>query len=135
MTIDPIHAVFLATILVPLAAGLLLLLGRWPAPLVRQLSVIATVVTLILSLGLAIQFPSLHAPSTGFKTPVAPRIALRYDWLTFQPHGLDHIGQPDSHLEFYLGLDGIGLSLVVLTSLLTFSAVLISWQAIGERVR
>jgi NADH-quinone oxidoreductase subunit M len=36
-------------------------------------------------------------------------------------------------LEFNLGLDGISLSLVLLTTLLTLSAVLVSWDSIRQR--
>jgi NADH-quinone oxidoreductase subunit M len=42
---------------------------------------------------------------------------------------------PAAGIEFHLGIDGISLWLVVLTALLSVTAVLVSWEAIGERPR
>jgi NADH-quinone oxidoreductase subunit M len=39
------------------------------------------------------------------------------------------------HVQYLLGIDGISLLLVLLTSLLTFLATLSSWRAIAERVK
>jgi NADH-quinone oxidoreductase subunit M len=39
------------------------------------------------------------------------------------------------HVQYLLGIDGISLLLLLLTSLLTFLATLSSWQAITERVK
>jgi len=39
------------------------------------------------------------------------------------------------HVQYLLGIDGISLLLVLLTSLLTFLATLSSWKAIAERVK
>jgi NADH-quinone oxidoreductase subunit M len=39
------------------------------------------------------------------------------------------------HVQYLLGIDGISLLLVLLTSLLTFVATLSSWKAIAERVK
>ena len=36
-------------------------------------------------------------------------------------------------MEFFLGLDGISLALVLLTTILTISSVLVSWTAIKDR--
>ena len=38
-----------------------------------------------------------------------------------------------SSFDFHLGLDGISVALIVLTTLLTVSCVLISWESIAER--
>jgi len=42
---------------------------------------------------------------------------------------------PAINAEYFLGVDGLGLSMVVLTTFLGFLAVLVSWVEIQERVR
>ncbi|MFN8533149.1 MAG: NADH-quinone oxidoreductase subunit M [Dehalococcoidia bacterium] len=42
---------------------------------------------------------------------------------------------PQFNVDYYLGVDGLSTPLVLLTSLLTFLAVFISWNAIDTRVR
>ena len=42
---------------------------------------------------------------------------------------------PAINAEYFLGVDGLGLSMVVLTAFLGFLAVLVSWVEIRERVR
>jgi NADH-quinone oxidoreductase subunit M len=135
----------LATILLPLFGGLALLVIRWPAAVVRQIALVVTTVTLLISIVLAIQFQKIPAPAADAHAPIHSRLDLRHDWMTLDRHlaaksarelhtDLNKIVET-VHLEFYLGMDGISLSLVVLTSLLTFSAVLISWNAVHDRLR
>ena len=52
-----------------------------------------------------------------------PQMVTQTEWL------------PAAGIEFHLGIDGISLWLVVLTALLSVTAVLVSWEAIGERPR
>jgi NADH-quinone oxidoreductase subunit M len=42
---------------------------------------------------------------------------------------------PAFHVQYLMGIDGISLLLILLTSLLTFLAVLSSWKAITDRVK
>jgi NADH-quinone oxidoreductase subunit M len=42
-------------------------------------------------------------------------------------------GQPDSAVRFHVGLDGLNLWLIALTSLLMIPSVLVSWNAIRDR--
>jgi len=42
---------------------------------------------------------------------------------------------PAFHAQYYVGIDGISLLLILLASLLTFVATLSSWRAVGERVK
>jgi len=129
----------LATILLPLVAGVMLLVGRWPAAVVRQIALAVASVTLLLSIALAFQFHDLPVSKPDPKSPIHPRIVMHQDWMTFERHlrreQSELLPQRIVHLEFYLGMDGISLSLVVLTSLLTFSAVLISWHSVNDRLR
>lgn len=135
-----VTANLLAMILLPLTGGLLLLVAKWPAATVRQFALVVSSVTLVLSMILVGQFQGVPAPRPDAKTPIHPRIELKRDWMTFEcqvPPGQSWPAKfrRDVHLEFFLGMDGISLSLVVLTTLLTFSAVLISWHAISDRHR
>ena len=56
-----------------------------------------------------------------------------YHWLTVPASSIAGVSNPGFQLEFQLGLDGISLALIVLTTVLTVSCVLISWEAIRER--
>jgi NADH-quinone oxidoreductase subunit M len=131
--------IFLTTILLPLVAGVLLLVGRWPAAVVRPTTLAVATATLVLSILLAIQFHNLPSPTPDPKSPIHARIELRHDWMTFARHFRGDQAEPFAermvHLEFFLGMDGISMSLVLLTTLLTFSAVLISWRSVQDRVR
>ena len=42
--------------------------------------------------------------------------------------------QRSAAIQFYIGLDGLNIWLVVLTALLMVPSVLVSWNAISERV-
>jgi NADH-quinone oxidoreductase subunit M len=66
-------------------------------------------------------------------------VGKSWEWMTYErpsdPKNFDMHALRIVHLQFFLGMDGISLSLVVLTSLLTFSSVLISWRAVNDRLR
>jgi len=60
----------------------------------------------------------------GFDPGVAgPQMPTCKEWL------------PGVGIEFHLGIDGISLWLVALTSLLSVTAVLVSWESVRERTR
>ena len=61
---------------------------------------------------------------------------VRQVWLDVVPGATSADGVASGSavkLEFYLGLDGISLAMILLTTVLTISAVLVSWTAIQER--
>jgi NADH-quinone oxidoreductase subunit M len=128
--IAALGAILIATIVIPLGAGVVLLMARWSGRAARWLSLAAAVATLVCGLILAAPYDSLPARSTSTDSPVQPRMHLALEWLTYARPNNQQV-----HLEFQLGLDGISLSLILLTSLLTFSAVLISWSPIHDRER
>ncbi len=129
-------ATLIATVVIPLVAGIVLLLAHWSGRIARWLSLAATIATLVCSIVLAASYESLPARSPQTTSAVQPRMSLHYEWLTYgRPKGVPYDQDPSVHLEFLLGLDGISLSLIVLTSLLTFSAMLISWSPIHDRER
>jgi NADH-quinone oxidoreductase subunit M len=97
-------------------AGLVLLLGI-PGRRTGAVKVAANVVAgleFLAALGLLLRFNPGSAEM---------QFVERADWIrTF-------------HVQYLLGIDGISLLLVLLTSLLTFLAILSSWKAITERVK
>ncbi len=106
----------------PLIGVLLILL--WPKGEGNDQSVkwIANIVALI---GFLISIPLI----TTFNDPkyiddvTGMRFVVQKDWI-------EVIG-----VEYYFGIDGISLLLILLTTLLGFLAILSSWSAIRERVR
>ena len=87
-------------------------------------------VTFLVSLGVASQFLSIDRTPRSGAAPVHPVLECKHVWMTLAPSSVD---SPAINLEFYLGLDGISLCLVLLTTLLTISSVLVSWTAISQR--
>ena len=114
-------------IFLPLGVAVLLALLRTPSGgVARWGALLTSIATLALSLVAVSDYTALP-PVTDSSSPVAPQLEFRQTWLTFpQASG-------DVRLEFFVGLDGVSLLLVVLTSLLTVAAVLISWDSIRER--
>ena len=111
------------------AAMLLLLDAKAPPMRARWAALMVSLVTFVISLGVASQFLAIQRPSIA-AGPVNPVMELKHTWMTLVPSTADTAG---ISLEFYLGLDGISLTMVLLTTLLTISAVLVSWTSVSER--
>ena len=137
-------SLFVVMIFMPAAAAALLLLLDAKAPPVRArwTALIATLATCVVSLGVASQFLALPETHPSERGPVHPRLEVRKVWLdvvsgpsvgTSATGGSTVSGSSAVKLEFYLGLDGISLAMILLTTVLTISAVLVSWTAIQER--
>jgi NADH-quinone oxidoreductase subunit M len=124
----------LTTLFLPLVVALLLLVGRrtFSRGLARSFALFGTLATLVVSLALANQYVQLPADAAP-RSPVQPRFSHAYHWLSYGPTSQDAADQPPLHFDFLLGIDGISLSLILLTTLLTVSCVLISWEAISDR--
>ena len=112
------------------AVALLLLDPQATAVRARWVALLATVATFLVSWGVAAQFLALPEVSETARGPVHPQLVQRHTWLDLSQAG-PH--SPGVKLEFFLGLDGISLSLVLLTTILTISSVLVSWTAIKDR--
>ena len=138
----------IALMILPLATAALLMLFRDSAGqnTARWMALIGSVVTFCVAVTCVAKYQEKQV--TAGTSPVQPRIEWRHTWLTYtsQEHHLDplHLLGPREpghdfsqmatvNLEFYLGADGVSLSLIALTALLTISAVLISWESIKER--
>jgi NADH-quinone oxidoreductase subunit M len=104
-------------ILAPLAGALVLLLGRGMSnESIRRFSLALTLVLFGLSLTLLTQ---LHA----FESSAQYRFEEKLNWL------------PEWGISYHLGIDGLSLWLIILSTLLTPISLLGSWTSIEDRVR
>ena len=99
---------------VPLAGALLLVLFPRRDDLIRWFALIVTLLGFVLSLHLPLHF---IRNASGFQ------YEINIQWIT----------RPNIH--YHLGMDGISMWLVVLTTFLTPLCVLISWKSVQERVK
>jgi NADH-quinone oxidoreductase subunit M len=125
----------LSMIFLPAAtAALMLLLDAQATPVrARWAALFGTVATFVVSWAVAVQFMNLPRVAQPFDGPIQPRVEIKQTWLTIGSPALESISGKPFRMEFFLGLDGISLALVLLTTLLSISAVLVSWTAITER--
>jgi NADH-quinone oxidoreductase subunit M len=102
-------------VLVPVLGGIVvLLMGRGRDRLVHQTAFAVSLVPLALSL---VVWAGFDASSADYQ------FVERYTWL------------PDFGISYHVGIDGISLLLVVLTTFLTPISLLCSWESIQSRVR
>src|SRR3954466_12804868 len=102
-------------VLLPLAGSVLvLLIGRERDALVRQTALAVSLITFAISLVLWWQF---NPDSADYQ------FVERHTWL------------PDFGISYHVGVDGVSLFLVVLTTFLTPISLLGSWVSIENRVR
>ena len=99
------------------AAGALLTLFLRRASAIRWTALATTTVTFVLSIGLFVGYD----PSVS--TALAPQLADV--WAGWLPEGYD--------VKYFVGIDGLSLLLVMLTTLLGLVVVLSSWTYIGEK--
>lgn len=112
------------------AVALLLLDPQATAVRARWVALLATIATFFVSWAVAAQFMALPSIPVGERDTVHPQMVLRHTWLDLAQAG-PH--SPGVKFEFFLGLDGISVALVLLTTILTISAVLVSWTAIKDQ--
>lgn len=110
-----VSLVLLFTLFAPVVGAVIVL--AWPKISVQASRSIALATTLVTFAGGALVV-------LGFDPMVAgPQMVTRAAWLS------------ESGIEFHIGIDGISLWLIALTTLLSVTAVLVSWEAIGQRAR
>ncbi len=131
--------ILLILIFLPAASAVVVaLIGSYQTEFARRVALAATVATLALSVVLAVNFEPRPEPAEGL-SPAAAKEVIRLDpqtevkvpWLSFERASPS---SPTPQIQFHLGVDGISLWLVCLTALLMVPAVLVSWEAITDRV-
>jgi NADH-quinone oxidoreductase subunit M len=129
------NALLLSMLFVPLVAALILMMGRglFSQGGARRFALITSVVTLLLSLAFANEYLQLPAKTGPRMSPIEPGYSVAYHWFTYQKAVSDQAAPAALQFEFLFGFDGISLALVLLTTVLTVSGVLISWESIRER--
>ena len=124
------------------AAIVVACLGQQRAALVRWISLGATVTAALFAFVLAIAFLSTRAEmkERSFRPEFVPGSttasphATTWNLIDFN-FGKDAKNTPKlGAIQFYIGLDGMNIWLIVLTTLLMVSSVLISWNAVEDRV-
>ena len=103
-----------ATLGIPVAAALLMLLfrGTMGRRFVRWVALVSTVLTLLVSLGLANAFRQLPsdaevAPGASAEHPIVPRFEATFPWMSMK--GAD-AAAPNVVLEFEFGLDAVSVA-------------------------
>ena len=115
MSTDNLSSIILTlVILTPLAGALLLLLFPRRDRDIRVFALVISLLTFVLSLHLPVHF---HRAQAGFQ------FEIDRQW----------VNTPNIH--YHMGVDGISLWLVVLTTFLTPLCVLISWKSVHDRVK
>src|SRR3984885_11140424 len=115
MSNDGLNSIILTLVtFAPLAGALLLILLPRRDRDIRVFSLAVSLLTFVLSLHLPVYF---HREQAGFQYEIDK------PWISI----------PNIH--YHMGIDGISMWLVVLTTFLTPLCVLISWNSIHERVK
>jgi NADH-quinone oxidoreductase subunit M len=123
----------LATLIVPLVGAVLAAVSR-STKAARSIALVAVLVNLALTAWLILPVvPELIArapvPTDAEPLSFSPLHTLKFDLLPFAGEP----GKPSPALQFYVGLDGLNVWLILLTSFLMVPAVLVSWTAIEDR--
>src|SRR5262245_34397166 len=140
---DSTRTMMLALLALPAGAAVVVAcLGPRRGAIIRWLCLGVTIVTVLLTFALAFEF----LVGTRNVTPAAAGAVDKV--VTCQPELVPGADRADRHkttwtlidfgalgaVQFYIGLDGINLWLIVLTAVLMVPSVLISWNAVQERV-
>lgn len=99
-------------IFLPIAGGLLTLLCGDRATIARPVALLFSILTMLVSFGLYL----------GFDTSTAQmQFVERFPWVTA------------FNIEYYLGIDGFSLPLILLTTISTVLVVIAGWEVIKDR--
>ncbi|HEY7328878.1 MAG TPA: NADH-quinone oxidoreductase subunit M [Gemmataceae bacterium] len=125
----------------PLATAIAVaLLGPGRAVAVRWVSLASVLASLLLATIMSIQFAIERAWETPSVDATKAPLTFHSDWIKYQtrenmlPLHTAANGTVDSAIQFYVGIDGLNVWLILLTALLMLTSVLVSWTAITERV-
>ena len=115
----------------PLATSIVVAcLGSSRTAVIRWVSLSSTLICLALALVLCFDFarPRLDGSLPSLGDTFAPKMKTTVDLLNFS------LGEQRTSIQFFVGIDGLNVWLVLLTAFLMVPAVLISWTSIEERV-
>ncbi|MBI5740943.1 MAG: NADH-quinone oxidoreductase subunit M [Nitrospirae bacterium] len=101
------------TVFLPVAGALLLLFMR-NAGLIRVTTLLTTVATFVISLPLLTNFD---------KTTYKMQFVERHEWI------------PSWGINYFIGIDGISVLFIFLTTMLSVLSVLVSWKAIENKAK
>jgi NADH-quinone oxidoreductase subunit M len=127
------HVFLISVLAIPVSAALLLLLfrGSLLPHTARWIALGGALAAVLASLALLQAYQTLPAAADNeVAGPIHPKYEIRLPWYTVGAAAPD---ENSVRLELHLGLDGISVALIVLTSVLTLSSVLISWNSIQTR--
>lgn len=100
---------------IPLVGGLLLLMiNNKQEKLIKSFAIAVSTLTFLLSLFLYIGFD---------KSAIGYQFSIQQLWI------------PSLHVSYHVGIDGISLLLILLTTFITPLALLSSWNSIGNKVK
>jgi NADH-quinone oxidoreductase subunit M len=134
MQVETSRNLVILLLIVPLAAGIgAALLGPRRVPLLRWLSLSATVVTLALAVVVAVNFAALRESEDSGASRNPPTIPTFHPQFVTQNEVLRFGSGEGEAIHFFVGVDGLNVWLVVLTTVLMVPAVLVSWTSISER--
>jgi NADH-quinone oxidoreductase subunit M len=131
-------------ILIPFVFSVALLLCRkLGGNAARWIGLVGTLVTLTGCLALSGAYykfisdgpPQVKTTPRGERivSPVNPQLNWHYKWLNLSGPDVVASQRHGTRLDFHLGIDGVSVSLILLTGILFVSCVLISWEAIVDR--
>src|SRR4030065_1806075 len=107
------YPILTLTTFLPLA-GVFLILFLWNSALIRWISLITTIATFIVSLPIYMHFD---------KTTYKMQFVESYKWI------------PALNINYSVGVDGISVLFIILSTLLSILCVLVSWKAVKEKVK
>ena len=117
---DPKLQLLLAIFLPLVGAGSMWVLAPLGDRWIRIAALVTTLITLLLVVGLVVQYPLDGATSESVFAET------NADWISPVVGGLD--------IRFHIGLDGLGLWMFALSALLMLTSVLVSWESIRDEV-
>jgi NADH-quinone oxidoreductase subunit M len=154
-SLDPLRVILVVMLALPAAAAVAAaLLGPRRAEAIRWLSLAAVLADLVLAAILVVGFATMQrnqrpeGSAATFQPEIVPGAdpgrphATTWTLVSLDVGPADEAapagpGARDEHsrgIQFYVGLDGLNVWLVVLTAVLMVSSVLVSWTAVRERV-
>jgi NADH-quinone oxidoreductase subunit M len=133
---EPAVVLLLLLVLPAAAAAVVALLGPRRGNVIRWLSLITSVVSLALTAHVATNFALLQIEKRD--APAVPMTfvpLLETKWDVLPLAGTEALpGSQPSAIRFHIGVDGLNVWLIALTTVLMLPSVLVSWTAIQDRV-